>query len=81
LNAYRNGIIDAAALTMDEVFTLQSEGLAPKIVLVLDISKGGDAILGRPGITTFKQLQGRRVGVENTALGPTFLAVPYRRTI
>ncbi|MDH5359319.1 MAG: ABC transporter substrate-binding protein [Gammaproteobacteria bacterium] len=74
LNAYRNGIIDAAALTMDEVFTLQSEGLAPKILLVLDISKGGDAILGHSGITTFKQLQGKRVGVENTALGAYFLS-------
>ena len=74
LNAYRNGIIDAAALTLDEVFTLQSEGLDPKIVLVLDISKGGDAILGRPGLTSFKQLQGKRVGVENTALGAYFLS-------
>lgn len=74
LNAYRNGIIDAAALTLDEVFSLQAEGLDPRIVLVLDISTGGDAILGRPGFSNFKQLRGKRVGVENSALGAYFLS-------
>lgn len=74
LNAFRNGIIDAAALTLDEVLTLQSEGLEPKIVLVLDISTGGDAILARADIKDFKQLRGKRVGVENTALGAYFLS-------
>lgn len=73
MNAFRNGIIDSAALTLDEVLSLQSEGLDPKIVLVLDISTGGDAILARPDIQDFKQLKGKRVGVENTALGSYFL--------
>lgn len=73
MNAFRNGIIDSAALTLDEVLSLQSEGLDPKIVLVMDISTGGDAILAGPDTQDFKQLKGKRVGVENTALGSYFL--------
>lgn len=74
LDAFRNGIIGSAALTLDEVLTLQAEGLEPKIVVVLDISTGGDAILAQPGIKNFRQLRGKRVGVENTALGAYFLS-------
>lgn len=73
MNAFRNGIIDSAALTLDEVLSLQSEGLDPKIVLVMDVSTGGDAVLARPDIQDFKQLKGKRVGVENTALGSYFI--------
>lgn len=69
IRAFRNGLIQAAALTFDEVLLLVEKGLDPHLVLVMDISHGSDAIIGRPQVTDITGLQGKRVGVENTALG------------
>lgn len=74
LRAYRNGAIDAAALTLDEVLLLVQEGFAPRVILVMDISSGGDAIIARPGLGSMQALKGRRVGYEDTALGSYMLA-------
>ncbi|ULG70789.1 ABC transporter substrate-binding protein [Marinobacterium sediminicola] len=74
MRAFRNGAIDAAALTLDEVISLRAIGLKPVIVQVADISNGADVILARPGIRAVNDLQGRRVGVEATALGAYMLS-------
>jgi len=47
IQAYRNNAIDVAALTMDEVLILASEGFEPVVILVLDSSYGGDAIISK----------------------------------
>lgn len=67
--AFRNGTIDVAAFTLDELLRLIAFGDDPKIVLVMDVSNGADAILARPGIDSVRDLRGRTVGVETTALG------------
>lgn len=69
LRDFRNGVIEAAALTMDEALILKDQGHDPAVVLVLDTSNGADAIVARPGIGSLSELSGRRVGVESTALG------------
>jgi NitT/TauT family transport system substrate-binding protein len=74
LRAYRNGAIQAAALTMDEVLILAESGLDPRVVLLLDVSQGGDVILGRGDVQGVADLKGRKVGVENTALGAYVLS-------
>jgi len=74
LRAYRNGAIQAAALTMDEVLILAESGLDPRVVLLLDVSQGGDVILGRGDVQRVADLKGRKVGVENTALGAYVLS-------
>ncbi|TNF33046.1 MAG: hypothetical protein EP315_08900 [Gammaproteobacteria bacterium] len=74
IRALRNGVIDAAGLTLDEAILLLDQGLAVKILAVMDISNGADAIISRPHITTFSALKTRQIGVENTALGAFFLA-------
>ncbi|MGH8120350.1 MAG: ABC transporter substrate-binding protein [Gammaproteobacteria bacterium] len=74
LRAFRNGAVDAATLTLDEALLLNSQGHNPHIVLVLDISHGADAILGRRGLKTLADLRGKRVGVEVSALGALMLA-------
>lgn len=68
IRAFRNRAIDGATLTLDEVLLLAQDGLDPRVVLVTDISHGGDVILGRPGMKNLASLQGRRIGVENNAL-------------
>jgi NitT/TauT family transport system substrate-binding protein len=74
MRGYRNGLLEAVALTLDEVLLLADAGMAPRVVLVMDISNGGDVVLGRPGIACVEDLRGRKVGVENTALGAYVLS-------
>ncbi len=74
MGAFRNGFIEAAALTMDEVLQLKEGGHNPKIALILDFSHGGDVILGKPGVEDLASLKGMRVGVESSALGAFFFA-------
>jgi NitT/TauT family transport system substrate-binding protein len=74
IRSFRNGAIEVASLTLDEVLTLAQYESDLCVVLVMDVSQGADVILGRPGMTDLHDLQGRRVGVESTALGAYVLA-------
>ena len=74
IRAFRNKSLEAAALTLDEVLVLLKSNIPVKIVAVMDISDGGDVILGQPGITTFEELKGKRLGVEGSALGAYVVA-------
>lgn len=74
LKAYKNGLLDAAALTLDEAITLLDQGEQPRIVLVMDISNGGDVILGQASVKNMADIKGKRIGVEHTALGAYFLS-------
>lgn len=67
--ALRDGIIDVAAFTADEVFHYAEVRDKPRIFLVLDISNGADSIVARPEIKTLNDLKGKRLGVEGSALG------------
>jgi NitT/TauT family transport system substrate-binding protein len=69
IHAFRNGAIDAAALTLDEVLLLAQDEVDFKLVAILDYSNGADCLLGQPGIKTLSALQDKRVGVEDGALG------------
>lgn len=64
---------DAAALTLDEVLRARNQGIALNIVLVFDISAGADMLLSRPEIKDLADLAGKRIGVEQTALGALML--------
>lgn len=66
--AFRNGSVEAVCLTLDEVFYLVQAGADPVIVLVMDESHGGDAVLARTDIRSLADLRGRRVGVEVNAV-------------
>lgn len=73
ISAFRNGAIEAAALTLDETLLLAQHEQAPRIVLVMDVSHGADAILGRTDVGSISAMKGRRVGVEHTAVGAYLL--------
>ena len=75
IRAFRNRTIQAATLTLDEVLLLLEQGHNPKVVMVIDISHGGDVIIGNSYIKNLKDLQGRRVAVENTAVGGYIIRV------
>lgn len=74
LRAFRNGDVEVAALTLDEVLLLRAEGHDARVVLIMDYSQGADAIVGRPEIADLAGLKGRRIGVESTAAGAYLLA-------
>ena len=69
MRAYRNGELEAITISLDEAWTLAETAPDVRIVTIQDISNGGDAIVGKPGIKKLQDLKGRRVGVESTALG------------
>lgn len=66
--------IDVASLTLDEAIILQSRGVNIKIVMVLDYSNGGDALVADKSIRKITQLKGKRVAVEESAVGGYFLS-------
>lgn len=65
----RNGDLEVAALTLDETLALAETNPDIRVVLITDVSAGGDAIIAKPEINTVAELKGRRVGVEANALG------------
>ncbi|MDH5216487.1 MAG: ABC transporter substrate-binding protein [Gammaproteobacteria bacterium] len=66
--------LDVATLTLDEAIILQSRGVDIKIVMVLDYSNGGDALVADKSIREIAQLRGKRVAVEESAVGGYFLS-------
>jgi NitT/TauT family transport system substrate-binding protein len=74
LRAFRNQAIDGMVISLDELFGLAVDGMQPRVVLVVDVSHGADAVVGRSGMTTMKDLQGKRVAVESGALGAFMLS-------
>lgn len=79
MDALRTGKLDAAALTLDEALVLAHEGVALSVIGVMDVSTGADAIVARPGIAKMADLQGRRVGVEQTAVGAYMLGAAFEQ--
>ena len=69
IRAFRNRSLNAATLTLDEALLLQQDGIPVSVILVMDISHGGDVIMARSEITDMNELKGKRVAVESGALG------------
>ena len=67
--AFRDGDIEVAALTMDEALLAGATIPDLQAVLVMDFSNGADALMARPEISTLQALKGRKIGVESSALG------------
>jgi NitT/TauT family transport system substrate-binding protein len=74
LRAFRNQAIDGMVITLDELITLAADGFDPRVVLVLDVSHGADAVVGRAGMKTMRDLGGKAVAVEGGALGAFMLS-------
>ena len=63
------GRLDALACSLDEMMTLRYKGVDLRIVAVLDISQGADALMARAGLSSLAQLRGARVGAEDSVTG------------
>jgi NitT/TauT family transport system substrate-binding protein len=74
LRAYRNQAIDGMVISLDELFSLAVDGLQPRAILVVDVSHGADAVVGRRGMRSMQDLRGRPVAVESGALSAFVLS-------
>ena len=66
--AFRNGAVDAAAVTLDMALALAQQGFEPRVVLVMATSAGADALLARPDLRSLEALRGRRVALEESGV-------------
>jgi NitT/TauT family transport system substrate-binding protein len=73
LRNFRNGLLDAASLTLDETLRLADEGIDLRVVAVMDTSNGADLVLVDPSIQTLSDLRGASIAVEGTTVGALML--------
>jgi NitT/TauT family transport system substrate-binding protein len=71
--AFRSRSIQAAAVSLGEALQLSRDIPDLKIALIFDVSQGADMLLAQHDFTELKQLQGHRIGMENTVQGAYLL--------
>lgn len=73
--AFENNIVDVVALTLNHAIEIQSRDDEQLIIIaILDISHGGDVIIANNTIKSVRDLKGKRLGIEPTALGAYFVS-------
>lgn len=66
LDAFSANKVDAVTAVATDVLVNGANGAKSKIICLLDYSEGSDMIIGAPGITSLKDLKGKKVGLEVT---------------
>lgn len=79
LRHLRNGLLDAAALTLDETLRLAESGFDVRIVALLDTSNGADVVLAAPQVRSLPDLRGRAIAVEEASVGTLMLERTLQR--
>lgn len=79
LRHLRNGLLDAAGLTLDEALRLVDSGFDARIVALLDTSAGADVVVASPRINNLKKLKGERIAVEDATVGTLVLERMLRK--
>jgi len=72
--SFSNGSADIATITLDETLTLLSQGKKVRILAVMDISHGADAVMVKPHIKKLSDLKGKRIAITNIPLGVFMLS-------
>lgn len=72
--SFRNGIIEATCTTLDDALRAQQSDLDLVVLLVIDESIGGDALVARAGTKTLAELKGRRIAVDVGSVSTLLLA-------
>jgi NitT/TauT family transport system substrate-binding protein len=71
--ALQSGRADGACMTLDEMLRARASGIPLSVAMVFDVSAGADMVLARPDIDTPADLAGKRLGLEQNALGALML--------
>ncbi len=64
LRALKSGLVQGAALTLEEACSLIQEDDTYQLALVMGISKGSDAMVSRKKLDNLSQLKGMRIGMD-----------------
>jgi len=73
--ALAGGELDASTLTYDQVLIADARGWNLKVVMAVDYSVGGDAIVSGEALRSIEQLKGRRVAFQ--PLSPSDFLLAY----
>jgi NitT/TauT family transport system substrate-binding protein len=68
LDAFQAGRVDAVMVTNADALVTGAGGAKSKMILLTDYSNGNDKVVARAGIGAFKDLKGKRVGLEFTLI-------------
>lgn len=74
IHAFRQGQLDAVAITLDEALRLTAYQSDFKIILVFNISHGADKLIVTPDIHSLADLKGKRIAVEQSGVGRFMLS-------
>jgi len=74
LEAFRNRSADIASLTLDETLELLQGGVKLRVLAVMDVSNGADAVMATPKVRTLADLKGKRIAITNIPLGVYMLS-------
>jgi NitT/TauT family transport system substrate-binding protein len=66
---FDDGVVDVAVMTLDGVLQLRKTGDNLCVLMVMDQSTGGDALMARADLKRLQDLKGRRVGVDLYGVG------------
>ena len=66
LEAFSANKVDAVMVTNGDALVSGASGAKSKMILLTDYSNGNDTIIAKPGIGSFKDLKGKKVGLELT---------------
>jgi NitT/TauT family transport system substrate-binding protein len=64
MEAFAAGKVDAVMMTMGDALVTGAPGARSLAILITDYSNGNDMIVAKKGITSLKQLKGKKVGLE-----------------
>lgn len=64
MDAFAAGKLDGVGMTNGDALVYGSNGTKATLILVNDYSDGNDMIIAKPGINSFKDLKGKKIGVE-----------------
>jgi NitT/TauT family transport system substrate-binding protein len=64
MEAYAAGKVDAVCMTNGDAMVTGATGKPSTAILLNDYSNGNDKIVAKPGINSFKDLKGKKVGLE-----------------
>jgi NitT/TauT family transport system substrate-binding protein len=73
MRSMQNNIIDVGMLTLDEAIMLKQYITDLKVIYFVNFSNGADVVLSKANIKSISEIKGKRIGVENTALGSYYL--------
>lgn len=73
MDAFAAGKLDAVAMTNGDALVTGATGAQSVMIILNDFSNGNDMIVAKPGISSVKDLKGKKVGVEVGFVGHLLL--------